>query len=164
MHARAACRLESLGFERVYRYAPGKADWRAAGMRMESTVQSPLHAIDALRHDVGVCLLDASIATARREGARAYTDFCIVLGDDAIVLGRVRLNELSSVSDRSPVSEVMESGPATIRADEDLAAVIERMQPRKVATIVVSDPDGRFIGILYREDGERLLAAGGTTP
>jgi hypothetical protein len=53
----------------------------------------------------------------------------------------------------------MENGPTTIRADEDLAALIGRMQVRHVANIIVSDPDGRLIGVLYREDGEQLLAA-----
>src|SRR5438093_1703463 len=31
LSARAAWRLESMGFQEVYRYTPGKADWLAAG-------------------------------------------------------------------------------------------------------------------------------------
>jgi predicted transcriptional regulator len=53
----------------------------------------------------------------------------------------------------------MEAGPTTIRADEDLAAVIERMQRRQVVTVIVTDPDGRLIGALFRQDGQELLAA-----
>ena len=32
MSPRAAWRLEGLGFERVYDYVPGKADWFASGL------------------------------------------------------------------------------------------------------------------------------------
>src|SRR6266849_6316757 len=35
MSARAASRLETLGFRHVYRYQPGKADWFAAGLPRE---------------------------------------------------------------------------------------------------------------------------------
>ena len=33
--SKAAARLEALGYERVYDYAAGKADWRAAGLPVE---------------------------------------------------------------------------------------------------------------------------------
>ena len=35
LSARAAWRLESMGFQEVYRYTPGKADWLAAGWDTE---------------------------------------------------------------------------------------------------------------------------------
>lgn len=53
----------------------------------------------------------------------------------------------------------MEDGPTTTRADDDLAAVVERMTRRKVTELLVTDPDGRLIGVLYRDDAERLLGA-----
>jgi rhodanese-related sulfurtransferase len=34
--AEAARRLEALGYENVYDYAAGKADWKGAGLRVES--------------------------------------------------------------------------------------------------------------------------------
>ncbi len=35
MSPRAACRLEALGFEQVYDYVLGIADWKAAGIPIE---------------------------------------------------------------------------------------------------------------------------------
>src|SRR5678815_54765 len=35
LSARAAWRMESMGFQEVYRYTPGKADWLAAGFETE---------------------------------------------------------------------------------------------------------------------------------
>jgi hypothetical protein len=156
MHARAAGRLESLGFGQVYRYAPGKADWRAAGLPMDGSLQPTLRAIDALRREVPTCGLDASVEDARREADRIASDFCLVVGDGGLVLGRLRGDALST-DPALRVIDVMENGPTTVRADEDLAALIARMQARRVANIIVSDPDGRLIGVLYREDGEQLL-------
>jgi len=37
LSARAAWRLESMGFQEVYRYTPGKSDWLAAGWETEGT-------------------------------------------------------------------------------------------------------------------------------
>ena len=37
LSARAAWRLESMGFQEVYRYTPGKADWLAAGWETQGT-------------------------------------------------------------------------------------------------------------------------------
>ena len=158
MHARAAGRLESLGFKRVYRYAPGRADWRAAGLGMEGSLRALPRAGDVVRRDAPTCGLDASIEDARREADRLHSDFCLAVGDGELVFGRLRRDALSA-DPALPVIDVMENGPTTIRADEDLAALIGRMQVRHVANIIVSDPDGRLIGVLYREDGEQLLAA-----
>jgi hypothetical protein len=40
MSPRAASRLEGLGFERVYDYVPGKADWFARGLPTERRLAS----------------------------------------------------------------------------------------------------------------------------
>jgi CBS domain-containing protein len=164
MHARAACRLESFGFGHVYRYAPGKADWRAAGLPMGGNVAQPLRAIDAVRRDVPTCALDASVGDIRRELEGARDEVCLVLGDRAVVLGRVRGDVLRSADDATPAEDIMEEGPTTIRADDELASLVERMQRRHVATIIVTDPDGRLVGLLHRDDAERLLGRPSTTP
>jgi CBS domain-containing protein len=158
MHARAAGRLESLGFQQMYRYAPGKADWRAAGLSMDGSLRPSPRAIDALRRDVATCGLDASVRDARQAADSTHDDFCIVVGPEQLVLGRLRSGSLNSQS-ALPVVDVMENGPTTTRADDDLANLIERMRKRHVASIIVTDPDGRLIGVVYREDGEKVLAS-----
>jgi hypothetical protein len=37
MSPRAACRLDTLGFEHVYDYMPGKVDWLARNLPVEGT-------------------------------------------------------------------------------------------------------------------------------
>jgi CBS domain-containing protein len=130
---------------------------------MEGSLRASPRAADVVRRDPPTCGLDASVEEARRDADRLRSDFCLVVGDGELVLGRLRRDALSA-DPALPVIDVMENGPTTIRADEDLAALIGRMQARHVANIIVSDPDGRLIGVLYREDGEQLLAADHARP
>ncbi len=164
MDARAAGRLEGLGFDTVYRYAPGKADWRAAGLPMDGSLRPALRAMDVLRRDVPVCPVDAAVGETRRTMQAADDAFCLVLDRNDLVLGRVRARTLGGVDDHVAVQDVMEPGPATIRPDEGLAALVARMQQRRVWTIIVTDPDGRLRGVLYREDAERVLRGRAATP
>ena len=49
MSPRAACRLETLGFERTFDYMAGKADWIAAGLPTEGRLASEPRAGDVAR-------------------------------------------------------------------------------------------------------------------
>ena len=50
MSPRAAWRLETLGFEKVFDYVDGRADWLAAGLPTEGTGSSLPKAGDVARH------------------------------------------------------------------------------------------------------------------
>ena len=52
----------------------------------------------------------------------------------------------------------MEAGPTTERPSEPLEALVQRMQQKRVSSIVVTTPDGKLVGVLRREDGEKRLA------
>ena len=49
MSPRAACRLEAIGFEEVYDYTAGIADWKAAGLDLEGSEDQGLRIADATR-------------------------------------------------------------------------------------------------------------------
>ena len=55
MSARAAWRLETLGFDPVYRYTPGKVDWFAAGLPREGKLAALPRIGDAADRDVPTC-------------------------------------------------------------------------------------------------------------
>jgi predicted transcriptional regulator len=46
----------------------------------------------------------------------------------------------------------MEPGPATVRADADLAETIERMNRRRVKALIVSTPDGVLLEVLRKTE------------
>ena len=87
----------------------------------------------------------------------ADKNVCIVLNEEGIVLGRVRGKAFEGDPD-TVVEQAMRSGPPTIRPDVFIHDVVPRMHNRRVGSYVVTTALGRFIGILYREDAERVLA------
>ena len=54
-------RLETLGFEQVFRYAPGKEDWMAAGLPIEGSNVSIPRGGGVARRDVPTCRLDERV-------------------------------------------------------------------------------------------------------
>lgn len=156
MSPRAAARLETLGFEKVYDYVSGKSDWIAAGLptvRLSAgppTAGGTLRAGDVIGH-TGERLGDA----VRRVRAEGQDEF-IVVDDRHVVLGRIR----GAAFDGDPdalVEDVMRPGPATVRPDTPLETVVASLGPAGVANTLVTDPDGRFIGTVYLEDARNRL-------
>jgi CBS domain-containing protein len=156
MSARAASRLESLGFSRVYRYTPGKDGWLAVGLPTEGPEAATLRAGDVANRDAPTCALHDRLGDVRDRLRAAGKTSCIVVNDQREVLGRVRGESLDGDGEQT-VEAVMEAGPTTVRPSEPLDALIGRMQKRRVESIVVSTADGVLIGVLHRGDGERRL-------
>lgn len=163
MSPRAACRLETLGFVAVYDYTGGKADWLAAGLPTEGPGAAAPRPGRLARTDVPTCELTDTVATARARVEASDDERCVVLSDTGIVLGTVDGQALAGDGSR-PAGEVMRANPATVRANEDLAALIERMQTRNMTSILVTDPDGHLIGSLHRDDGAAALPDARSTP
>ncbi len=156
MSPRAAWRLETLGIEKVYDYVPGKADWFAAGLPREGTSGAVPRAQDAaLRHAV-TCQLTDRLGDAADRARAAGQDGCLVLTDGGVVLGRVREQAFSGDAD-TLVEAAMESGPTTVRPDEPLEGLVERLRARNVPSTIVTTSDGVFVGTLSLEDAERRL-------
>jgi CBS domain-containing protein len=163
MNARAAWRLERLGFGRVYRYTAGKADWLAAGLPSEGRNADALRAGTVARRDVPTCEPDERVGEAARRAHQAGSDFCVVVNDEGVVLGRLRHAALDEGSDAT-VEDVMEEGPTTTRASSELLPLATRLHDHDVASILVTDPDGRLIGVAHREDADHVLCEAGVSP
>jgi Mg/Co/Ni transporter MgtE len=112
---------------------------------------------DVARRDAPICsLTDRLGEVCERIGAAGWM-ICIVVNDRNVVLGRVRSKDLDGDPDQS-IEAVMEAGPVTERPSEPLEALVQRMQEKRVSSVIVSRPDGQLIGVLRREDGEKRLA------
>src|SRR5919201_6887993 len=95
MSARAAWRLEeTLGFERVYRYTPGKADWLAAGLPFEGELAGMPRIGEAADPDVPTCRPHEGVGEVRDRLQRLGQDVCVVLSERRVVLGQVRSKDL----------------------------------------------------------------------
>ncbi len=142
MSPRAACRLEGFGFT-VYDYAAGKLDWIAAGWPTEGTASTAGRVLHAVERDVPTCAPHDRLDDVRARFPGA--DICIVVNEQRVVLGRLRLDRLDEVA---TAEDVMQPGPATIRAHEDLRATLDRMAQRRVTGLLVTTPDGELLGLL----------------
>ena len=151
-------RLDLLGFENIYLYAAGKGDWFGYGLPMLGTRAELPQAKDVVRRDLPTCGLAETVGEAHQRAQAAGWEQCIVVAEGRVILGRLR-RDAWKAPPATPAEEVMENGPTTVRPDELLAELVERMQKRKVSSILVATPDGVLIGNLERADAEAYLAA-----
>jgi hypothetical protein len=155
MSPRAACRLQRLGFQQVYDYVDGIADWKAAGLPTEGNELPEQRVADATRPDIPTCEPDEGVADVRQRVFDAGWDECVVVDCDRMVVGRLR----DQAWDRDgTVLDVMELGPTTVRPDGLLQTLVERMSPRGTRLVLVTTPQGVLSGALLRQEAERLLA------
>jgi CBS domain-containing protein len=151
MSPRAACRLDTLGFEHVYDYVTGKLDWLARGLPREGEKADEPRAVDFAGQDVVTCALHDPVGEVReRVGASPY-GFALVVSADGVLLGRLRKAALER-DPRASAETVMEPGPSTVRADTVPARLRERLERSNLRTAVVTDPDGRLLGVVRRDD------------
>lgn len=149
MSPRAACRLEALGFEQVYDYAPGKVDWLAHGLPTEKEAELPQRAGDAADDRVVTCGLDDQVGAVRERVADSPFGFALVTSANRVLLGRLRKAALEG-DPQARAEEVMEAGPSTVRPHVPLQGVLERLAERDLRIAIVTTPEGRLIGVIRR--------------
>ena len=130
---------------------------------MEGRTAGRRRAIQIARKDIPTCRADERLGDVRDRVQAAGHDQCVVVNNDGVVLGRLRGKAWENDANAT-VEDVMQLGPATIRPDPFLQELVERLQRRKIGSILVtsygSHQGGRLIGVLFREDVERVLAEG----
>ena len=154
MSPRAAWRLETLGFERVYDYVDGKADWLGHALPREGEAASVPNAGELVDADPPVCGLAERIADARAMLDSYRHGVCVVVNDRRIVLGRLRRSTLEGADPDAPVEQVMEPGPSTVRPSMDARQLVER----NLGAAIVTTPEGVLVGVFDRAEAERRLA------
>jgi CBS domain-containing protein len=75
----------------------------------------------------------------------------VVIAGRRTVVGMLRADRISA-SEQAPAVEVMQPGPTTVRAHEDLDATRQRMNEHHVAHLLVTTPDGTLIGVVDAAD------------
>ena len=154
MSPRAASRLETLGFEHVYDYVAGKADWGSAGLPLEGMAGSETRAGAHLREDVPTCRPHDRLQEVCELLDRSGWDTCFVVDDQRVVLGRLGRRAIRERSDVD-AAEAMSPGPSTIRPSARLEAMIERMRRQNLSNLPVTTSDGRLLGLLTLRDAEK---------
>jgi CBS domain-containing protein len=151
MSARAAWRLDALGFTEVHRYQPGKDDWLVARLPLEGRQAGILRAADIARPDVPTCGLDDDISALAEAMQAGDWPLAVVVNDARIVLGRVRPRDLER-SSSVRAKDIMLDGPRTIRGTLPASEVGAWLDERKVPGVLVTSADGELVGYVRRAD------------
>jgi rhodanese-related sulfurtransferase len=151
MSPRAAARLDSLGFGRVYDYAASKVDYLARGLPREGEKAQERRAADLVRDGVVRCRPGERIAQVRAQVEASPYGVALVLDERDVLLGRLRGSALRGDGTVS-AEEAMEAGPSTIRADTSLENLRERLDGGGLNFAIVTTPDGVLMGIICRAD------------
>ena len=148
MSPRAAWRLESIGFMRVYDYVAGKADWGSFGLPLEGQRHSGTRVGAHLQTDVPTCSLGDPLPEVCERVRLAGWDTCFVVNEQRIVLGRLGRTALSR-DDEVSAEQAMTAGPSTVRPSLDLAAAVERMRGQNLTSLAVTRSDGVLLGVVH---------------
>jgi rhodanese-related sulfurtransferase len=146
LSARAAWRLETMGFQEVYRYTPGKADWLAAGWETEGTQAKKVRIRQMIHKDVPTCALRERLEDVKSRRRPNY-DLCVVVNDRNIVLGVIQ-GEAWDANPLSRVSEVMQPGPRTIRPDLEPKDAQRILRNYDSSSAIVTTSDGELLGVI----------------
>jgi rhodanese-related sulfurtransferase len=146
LSARAAWRLESMGFQEVYRYTPGKADWLAAGWETEGTQAKKMRLRQMLHKDVPTCSLRERLEDVKSR-RRPNQDLFVVVNDRNIVLGVIQ-GETWDANPQSRVADVMQPGPRTLRPDLDPKDAQKILRNYDSSIAIVTTSDGELLGII----------------
>ena len=150
LSARAAWRLESMGYQEVYRYTAGKADWLAAGFPTEGAEASRPTLKDILKKNVLTCAPKDRLGVIKNRRPNP-TDICVVLNDRRMVLGLIK----GAAWDEDPLkmaSEVMNLAPRTFRPDKDPEEVMKTMRKADIDYALVTTSDGELLGFVERRE------------
>lgn len=145
-------RLEHLGFTDLYDYVPGKVDWMAAGWSREGESAHIPYAGDLANPDVPTCYFRDDVDKAQQ--ALEAHGFCVAVTDDTMVMGMLYTDDVHGHGPDARVEQAMRPGPTTIRANEPVEPLAERMRRADVDGILVTDPEGRLLGLLDRRHAE----------
>jgi CBS domain-containing protein len=159
MSPRAAWQLEVMGFSDVYDFVDGKIEWISHGLPLEG--EGPHFAVAgevADREAVLACRIGDRLGEVAHKLDTVPHEYCVVVNDHDIVLGRMRKKDLQGAEDTA-VEHVMEPGPTTVRASEPASGLLERMRKKRVPAVIVTTNKGRLMGTVTQEALGRLLSS-----
>lgn len=140
-----------LGFEQVFDYVTGKADWLARGLPTEGDRAGERRVGDVARQDVVTCGPSEPVCDVLRRVEPSPYGFALVVAEGDVVLGRLRRAALEGDGDVT-AEAAMEPGPSTVRIDTALDVLAQRLDRSGYRTAVVTTPEGVLAGIARRED------------
>jgi CBS domain-containing protein len=126
----------------------------AAGLPADGTDTGAPEVADATRA-VASFRLDDPAETIAQRLRESGEDWAAIVDAGGVLLGRVRLEDTDGPG--TTAGCVMQSGPSTYRPNVPLDELLVRMRDKGFAKAFVTDPEGKLLGLITREDIEALL-------
>jgi rhodanese-related sulfurtransferase len=137
---RAASWLTHNGFADVAEYAAGKMDWLSAGKDYEGTADL------VSRHLEPAPACRPSDPVAAMSDVLDASPVAVLTEEDCTIVGVLTEKTLAEGGEAC-AWEVAEYGPKTVRPSEERDALDARLQKHAIDYILVSDQDGRLLGL-----------------
>ncbi len=150
MSARAAWRLDSLGFTKIYRYVAGKKDWLAFDLPTAGKRADQPRAGSLLYRDVPLCSPNERLSDVRERLGETPWDVCVAVTEDRVVQGLLALEE--HVNDEGPVSTFMRADSRTFRPFVTPKTMLKAMENQKIDIALVTTSAGQLLGAVRRAD------------
>jgi Mg/Co/Ni transporter MgtE len=87
------------------------------------------------------------------------TPFCAVVDSNNVVLGLLH-GDAWGVDDNTRAEDVMSLAPITFRPNRAIEQAKEYFSSHDIETSLVTNPDGKLIGMAFRSDIEKLASKG----
>jgi Mg/Co/Ni transporter MgtE len=138
----------------VYDYGAGKIDWLAHNLPVEGEHEALT--VGRFAHDDVVrSRPDDSVGAVAKRIEESPYEFALVTTPGGVLLGRLPFNAAQNAGPEARVSEVMESGPSTVRPQRSVESTLERLAKQDLDWAIVTTPEGRLVGVASREELER---------
>jgi CBS-domain-containing membrane protein len=110
-----------------------------------------------VRRDAPTCSPADRASEALRHISLGGWSAAAIVNQEGIVLGKVRRRDVEGEPGELTAEQAMENGPSTYRPDVPCEELVVAMTKGEFATAFITDPDGRWIGLLSRQDAEAAL-------
>lgn len=159
MSPRAAARLESFGFRRVFDYAAGESDWFASGLPAEGDKAEIAVVGDVAETDVPTFAPLDRVETVKERLAGTGWQVAVILNDQRTVLGTVEAAVgIDPVDPTVELEDVMQLGPTTWRYNAPLEQVSEYLIRNSADQVLVTSPQGILLGVAQKSSVDEALA------
>lgn len=122
-------------------------DWLAFGLPSEQTQDT---IVDKLDRDIPTASVGETVGAIRSRLREDSLPLLPVLDDRNVLLG-ILVPPLDDLNLTTPVAEVMDPGPMTMRPSMPMEKALEVLNKQKQAAIPVTSSDGKLMGIFRRQ-------------
>lgn len=133
----------------MYDYLAGKLDWLAYGLPVERSDPVALTILDQLYRNVPTARITETVGEFRSR-LKDRGKFPIpVVNDQNILLGLID-TPFKDIDPTTPISELMNPGPMTVRPFVTIASAEDRLTKQHLEAALVTSSDGKLMGIFHR--------------